>query len=228
MWAAWNGTVFASWNGFTGWNRSKKLPVIIITGGEDAKNKERAVSGGAVAFFHKPIDHDDLLKVIRATLGEQGGVNQACKSAPFAYFPVRLLEASVAQPGRASRCQRECRGFESLRSLQFYFPRIQIRRPWFRFLLASEFQILNSSARAEVDQIHHRHSAAAGLRRRGAWRCGKVLHAAAGRGHGLDSAARGRGVLDRHFFAAAQADVDLRLRPRTDARACGPGCSAAR
>jgi hypothetical protein len=27
-------------------------------------------------------------------------------------------EASVAQPGRASRCQRECRGFESLRSLQ--------------------------------------------------------------------------------------------------------------
>src|SRR3954470_18331012 len=28
-----------------------------------------------------------------------------------------LLEASVAQPGRASRCQRECRGFESLRSL---------------------------------------------------------------------------------------------------------------
>src|SRR6266576_3617803 len=28
-------------------------------------------------------------------------------------------EASVAQPGRASRCQRECRGFESLRSLHF-------------------------------------------------------------------------------------------------------------
>src|SRR5690348_15233494 len=30
-----------------------------------------------------------------------------------------LLDASVAQPGRASRCQRECRGFESLRSLHF-------------------------------------------------------------------------------------------------------------
>jgi release factor H-coupled RctB family protein len=30
------------------------------------------------------------------------------------------LEASVAQPGRASRCQRECRGFESLRSLHLY------------------------------------------------------------------------------------------------------------
>ena len=46
----------------------KKTPVIIITGGEDAKNKARAVAAGAVAYFHKPIDHDDLLKVIRATL----------------------------------------------------------------------------------------------------------------------------------------------------------------
>jgi CheY-like chemotaxis protein len=46
----------------------KKTPVIIITGGEDAKYKERAVAAGAVAYFHKPIDHDDLLKVIRANL----------------------------------------------------------------------------------------------------------------------------------------------------------------
>ena len=29
---------------------------------------DRAVAAGAVAYFHKPIDHDDLLKVIRATL----------------------------------------------------------------------------------------------------------------------------------------------------------------
>ena len=36
---------------------------------EDPKYKERATSTGAVAVFHKPIDHDDLLKVIRATLG---------------------------------------------------------------------------------------------------------------------------------------------------------------
>ncbi len=30
-------------------------------------------------------------------------------------------DASVAQSGRASRCQRECRGFKSLRSLHFFF-----------------------------------------------------------------------------------------------------------
>jgi FixJ family two-component response regulator len=49
---------------------SKKIPIIIITGSEDPRKKERASSSGAVAFFHKPIDHDDLLKVVHATLGE--------------------------------------------------------------------------------------------------------------------------------------------------------------
>ena len=49
-------------------DESRKIPIIIITGGEDVKNKERAMASGAVAFFHKPINHDDLLKVIRSTL----------------------------------------------------------------------------------------------------------------------------------------------------------------
>ncbi len=63
------------WDGFRimEWLRRldtpKRIPVIIITCGENAKYRERAVAGGAVAFFNKPIDHDDLLKVIRATLG---------------------------------------------------------------------------------------------------------------------------------------------------------------
>ena len=48
----------------------RRIPILIITGGEDVKNKERAMASGAVAFFHKPINHDDLLKVIRATLVE--------------------------------------------------------------------------------------------------------------------------------------------------------------
>lgn len=50
-------------------DESRKIPIIIITGGDDVKNKERAMASGAVAFFHKPINHDDLLKVVRATLG---------------------------------------------------------------------------------------------------------------------------------------------------------------
>ena len=49
---------------------AKKIPIIIITGSEDPKTKERATQSGAVAFFQKPIEHDYLLKVVRATLGD--------------------------------------------------------------------------------------------------------------------------------------------------------------
>ena len=63
-----------SWDGFCimDWLRrleaAKRVPIIIITGLEDVNHQERAASCGAVAFFHKPINHDDLLKVIRTTL----------------------------------------------------------------------------------------------------------------------------------------------------------------
>jgi len=63
----WDGFRIMDW--FRRLDPAKKIPIIIITGQEDMKNKERATSSGAVAFFHKPINHDDLLKVIRATLG---------------------------------------------------------------------------------------------------------------------------------------------------------------
>jgi CheY-like chemotaxis protein len=62
----WDGFRIMDW--FHRLDAAKKIPVIIITGDDDAQNKTRAVSSGAVAFFNKPIDHDDLLKVIRATL----------------------------------------------------------------------------------------------------------------------------------------------------------------
>ncbi|MFZ1071896.1 MAG: response regulator [Verrucomicrobiia bacterium] len=64
----WDGFRVMDW--FHRLDASKKIPIIIITGSEDPRKKERASSSGAVAFFHKPIDHDDLLKVVHATLGE--------------------------------------------------------------------------------------------------------------------------------------------------------------
>src|SRR5208283_2442469 len=65
----WDGFRIMDW--FHRLDPAKKIPIIIITGLEDInmKNKERASTSGAVAFFHKPINHDDLLKVVRATLG---------------------------------------------------------------------------------------------------------------------------------------------------------------
>ena len=63
----WDGFRIMDW--FHRLDPSKKIPIIIITGLEDMRSKERATSSGAVAYFHKPINHDDLLKVVRATLG---------------------------------------------------------------------------------------------------------------------------------------------------------------
>ena len=44
---------------------AKDIPIIVITGGDPAKYKDRALAAGAVSFFHKPINNDELLTVIR-------------------------------------------------------------------------------------------------------------------------------------------------------------------
>ena len=67
----WDGFRIMEW--FHRLEEAKKIPVIIITGGEDSRSKDRAVASGAVAYFQKPLEHDYLLKVIRATLGESSG-----------------------------------------------------------------------------------------------------------------------------------------------------------
>jgi CheY-like chemotaxis protein len=64
----WDGFRIMEW--FHRLDSAKKIPIIVITGNEEPKTKERATTAGAVAFFQKPLEHDYLLKVIRATLGE--------------------------------------------------------------------------------------------------------------------------------------------------------------
>jgi CheY-like chemotaxis protein len=62
------------WDGFRiiQWLRrmdeAKKTPIIIITGGEAERYKERALAEGAMAFFQKPIDNEELLTTIHQTL----------------------------------------------------------------------------------------------------------------------------------------------------------------
>lgn len=64
------------WDGFLiiDWLRrieeAKNTPVVIITGGDPAKYEQKAKAAGAVAFFHKPINHDGLLQVVRSSLAE--------------------------------------------------------------------------------------------------------------------------------------------------------------
>jgi CheY-like chemotaxis protein len=62
------------WDGFRiiEWLRrideAKNTPVFIISGGEPAKYKDRALAQGALAFFQKPINHEELRAAIRQTL----------------------------------------------------------------------------------------------------------------------------------------------------------------
>jgi CheY-like chemotaxis protein len=50
-------------------DNARKIPIIVISGSEDPGDRQRATQIGAVAYFQKPLEHDQLLKVIRATLG---------------------------------------------------------------------------------------------------------------------------------------------------------------
>lgn len=64
---AWDGFLIMTW--LQRLEEAKHIPIIVITGGEPAKYKDRALAAGATNFFHKPIDNDALLTVIRQTLG---------------------------------------------------------------------------------------------------------------------------------------------------------------
>jgi CheY-like chemotaxis protein len=66
-----------SWDGFRimDWlhrvDETKKIPIIVISGVVEEKNKERAKSSGAIAFFPKPVNFDEMLRVIRNTLSAE-------------------------------------------------------------------------------------------------------------------------------------------------------------
>jgi DNA-binding response OmpR family regulator len=50
---------------------AKNIPIIIITGGDPTKYKDRAMAEGAVAFFRKPVNNDELLAEIKRILSSQ-------------------------------------------------------------------------------------------------------------------------------------------------------------
>ena len=48
----------------------KDVPVIMISGSDPEEFRLQALAAGAVGFFHKPIDHGELLAAIREALSE--------------------------------------------------------------------------------------------------------------------------------------------------------------
>jgi DNA-binding response OmpR family regulator len=63
-------------DGFTVLERLKSneilsvIPVIVLSGRDRFANKEPALKAGAKAFLQKPVDNQELLAVIRRSLGE--------------------------------------------------------------------------------------------------------------------------------------------------------------
>ncbi len=51
----------------------RHIPIIVITGGDAADHEARSLTTGAVAFFNKPIEHDELLTVMAKILRAQNG-----------------------------------------------------------------------------------------------------------------------------------------------------------
>ena len=65
---AWDGFLIMQW--LRRLDEGKDIPIIVITGGDPVKYKDRALAAGAVSFFHKPIDNDELLAIVAHTLGK--------------------------------------------------------------------------------------------------------------------------------------------------------------
>ena len=66
---SWDGFKILDW--FRGGVGKGGIPVIIITGEDSPRNKARAATVGAAAFFQKPINTEELLAVIQKTIGQQ-------------------------------------------------------------------------------------------------------------------------------------------------------------
>jgi adenylate cyclase len=62
----WDGFLIMNW--LRRLDEAKNIPVIVVTGGDPVKFKDRALAAGALSFFHKPFDNDDLLNMIRQNL----------------------------------------------------------------------------------------------------------------------------------------------------------------
>ena len=79
----------AAWNGFgiMAWARAlykgQSIPVIVITGTDTERNRQRALAEGAVAFFPKPIDHARLVQVIDQELNKKASAPEAGSGTDF-------------------------------------------------------------------------------------------------------------------------------------------------
>jgi CheY-like chemotaxis protein len=64
----WDGFLILAW--LRRMEECKDIPVIVITGGDPVKLQDKSIAAGALAFFHKPINNEELLATIRQVIGD--------------------------------------------------------------------------------------------------------------------------------------------------------------
>lgn len=65
---AWDGFLILAW--VRRMEECKDIPVIVITGGDPVKLKDKSLAAGALAFFQKPINNEELMAIVRQVIGE--------------------------------------------------------------------------------------------------------------------------------------------------------------
>ena len=65
----WDGFLIIDW--LHRIDEARTIPIIVISGGDPAKYEERSFKAGAVAYFRKPVDNEQLLATIHQTLDGQ-------------------------------------------------------------------------------------------------------------------------------------------------------------
>jgi CheY-like chemotaxis protein len=65
---AWDGFLIIDW--LRRMDEAKDIPIFVMTMGDEAQYKNKAFAKGAAAFFHKPINYDDLAELVKKTIGE--------------------------------------------------------------------------------------------------------------------------------------------------------------
>jgi len=65
----WDGFLILDW--LRRLDEGRNIPVIMITGDDPEKHKERAWAAGAVSMFHKPVSPEEVLLEIERVLGSE-------------------------------------------------------------------------------------------------------------------------------------------------------------
>lgn len=64
----WDGFAIIRW--LHNMSEASDVPVIIISGTDPAKYRDRCLAAGAAAYLHKPLNMDELVVIVQKALGE--------------------------------------------------------------------------------------------------------------------------------------------------------------